>query len=72
MRETITVSLPKILKKKLDRQVKQEHINRSDIVREALRDYFTLQEFRRLRAKMIPLAEKQGIYTDEDVFRKVS
>lgn len=72
MRETITISLPKTLKKKLDLQVKQEHINRSDIVREALRDYFTLQEFRRLRAQMIPFAEKRGIYTDEDVFRKVS
>lgn len=72
MRETISISVPKVMKQKLDRIIKREHLNRSDIVREALREYFTRQEFRRLRGLLIPEAEKRGIYTDEDVFREVS
>jgi CopG family transcriptional regulator/antitoxin EndoAI len=72
MRETITVSLPEPLKKKLDKVVKAEHLNRSDVVREALKQYFAVKEFRRLRALLSAEAEKRGIYTDEDVFRLVS
>jgi len=72
MRETITISIPKSIKQKLDRIMKEGHINRSDVVREALRQYFTRQEFRRLRQLMIPEAESRGFYTDEDVFRKVT
>lgn len=72
MRETVTVSLPKYLKDKLDKQVNREHLNRSDIVRDALRKYFAVTEFRELRDKLIPHAEKQGIFTDEDIFEKVS
>ncbi|OGQ50789.1 MAG: CopG family transcriptional regulator [Deltaproteobacteria bacterium RIFCSPLOWO2_02_FULL_53_8] len=72
MRETITISLPSELKKKLTAVVKQEHTNRSDIVREALRQYFAREEFQRLRRRMLPQAERSGIFTDEDVFKKVS
>ena len=72
MRETITISVPKSLKQELDGMVKKEHLNRSDIIREALRQYFARQEFQRLRRLMIPEAESRGLYTDEDVFRTVS
>ena len=72
MRETITVSLPGWLRRKLDKLTKQEHLNRSDVVREALRQYLVRREFQRLRTTLIPEAEKRGIYTDEDVFRHVS
>lgn len=72
MREIITISLPQTIKRKLDRIVKAEHLNRSDVVREALRQYFAAQEFRRLRRLMKVEAEKRGIFSDEDVFRLVS
>jgi len=72
MRETITISLPKSLRQKLDGMIKKEHLNRSDIIREALRQYFARQEFRRLRDIMVPEGERAGLYTDEDVFREVS
>jgi metal-responsive CopG/Arc/MetJ family transcriptional regulator len=72
MRETITISLPKSLRQKLDGMIKKEHLNRSDIIREALRQYFARQEFRRLRALMVPEGERRGFYTDEDVFREIS
>ncbi len=72
MRETVTISLPKNIKEELDQMVKKEHLNRSDVVRDALRKYFALTAFRELRQQMIPQAEKAGVFTDEDVFEKVS
>ena len=72
MRETVTISLPGPLRKKLDKLARKEHLNRSDVMRDALRSYLSIQEFRRLRAQAIPYAEKQGIFTDEDVFKVIS
>jgi len=72
MRETVTISLPKSIKEKLDKIVREEHLNRSDVVRDALRKYLAITEFRKLRAQMVPLAEKEGIFSDEDVFEEVS
>ncbi|MFQ5354597.1 MAG: CopG family ribbon-helix-helix protein [Thermodesulfobacteriota bacterium] len=72
MRETITVSLPAGLKKKLTEATRREQTNRSDIVREALRQYFAREEFRKLRGIMVPEAERRGLFTDEDIFRKIS
>jgi len=72
MRETITVSLSDSLKEKLDQSAKEQKVSRSDVVREALREHFAVQEFRRLRGLMLFEAEKRDIYTDEDVFRLIS
>jgi len=72
MRETVTVSLPEEIKNELDRVVKEEGVSRSDVVRESLRDYLFIRQFRRLRAKMSTKARKQGIFTDQDVFDRVS
>ena len=72
MRDTITISLPGDLKKRLDGLVRSNRSNRSDVVREALRQYILKEEFRQLRREMIPQAESRGIYTDDDVFRRVS
>lgn len=72
MRETITISLPAWLKRKLTQATKREHMNRSDVVREALRQYFAREEFRRLRGLLVAEAERRGLYRDEDVFRKIS
>jgi metal-responsive CopG/Arc/MetJ family transcriptional regulator len=69
MRQAITISLPESVKKELDSVVAQEHLNRSDVVREALRRYFAAREFQRLRGLMTAEAEKRGIFTDEDVFK---
>ena len=70
--QSITVRLPKTTKHKLDSFTKRERLNRSDVVREALRRYFAQQEFRRLRNVVVPQAEAQGFFTDEDVFDQVS
>jgi metal-responsive CopG/Arc/MetJ family transcriptional regulator len=72
MRETITISVPEDIKSELDKIVRDEGISRSDVIRESLRDYLFVRRFRQLRAKMIAKAQAQGIFTDEDVFKRIS
>jgi metal-responsive CopG/Arc/MetJ family transcriptional regulator len=72
MRKTITVSLPSGLLKDLDRAAKADGVSRSDVVRESLRDRLFLRDFRILRKSMLAKAESQGIFTDQDVFDRVS
>ena len=72
MRETIQISLPGSLRTRLDQMVETVQITRNEVVREALRQYLQREEFQRLRRVMIPQAQAQGIYTDEDVFRRIS
>lgn len=72
MRESISISLPDSMKTELDRFSEIEGVTRSDTVREALQEYFFARKLRALRARMVPNAEAQGIFTDEDVFRVIS
>ena len=73
MRETVSISLPEELKSALDEVVAEQGITRSDLVRQALQDYLAVRRLRRLRKELIPYyAEAQGIYSDEDIFKRVS
>ena len=72
MRESISISLPEELRAELDRLTEAQGVTRSDLVREALREYLFTQRFRALRQELMPYAEAQGVFTDEDVFRSVS
>ena len=72
MRETVSISLPEDVKDALDEAVAEEGVSRSDLVRQALRDFLFVRQFRRLRQELIPHAEAQGIYSDEDVFKRIS
>ncbi|HEY0154516.1 MAG TPA: ribbon-helix-helix protein, CopG family [Longimicrobium sp.] len=72
MRESISISLPEELKSELDRVTAVDGSSRSDVVRDALREYLFARRFRSLRKDLLPYAEAQGVYTDEDVFRAVS
>ena len=69
MRESISISLPEDLKAELDEAVRAEGVPRSDVVREAVREYLFIRRFRALRQELIPYAEAAGVFTDEDVFR---
>jgi len=72
MRNAVTVSLPQALTEELDAASRDAGTSRSEIVREALRRYFMLREYRELRAELTAEAEAKGIITDEDVFERVS
>jgi predicted transcriptional regulator len=72
MREAVTISLSKELKNRLDKLANSEKTNRSDIVKEALKRYLAVTEFQKIRKQMIPRAESQGIFVEEDVYKIVS
>ena len=72
MRQTIAISLPKKIKKEIDLLSAEQGISRSDLIRQSIKDYLFVHQFRSLRNKMIPKAKSQGIYTDQDVFDQVS
>lgn len=72
MRSTMTVSLPEEVRKELDRVSRAEGVSRSDIVRESVRDYLFIRQFRALRKAWVPKAARRGVYTDQDVFDRVS
>jgi predicted transcriptional regulator len=69
---TVTIRLDARLQKDLDRLCRQLGRSRSEIVRDALRRQIALLRFERSRRALLPLAEAQGILTDDDVFRVVS
>ena len=72
MRSTITISVPEEVRAELDRLSKAEGVSRSDIVRESIRDYLFIRQFRSLRKSMVEKASRRKVYTDQDVFDRVS
>ncbi|HXJ40672.1 MAG TPA: ribbon-helix-helix protein, CopG family [Bryobacteraceae bacterium] len=66
---TITLRLPDSMDKALTRQSAASGLSKSDLAREALSRYLNVGEFKRLRRKLVPLAQAQGLHTDEDVFK---
>jgi len=72
MRESVNISLTNEMKKKLDDVASRENVNRSEIIRTALKQYFSVLEFRRIRNLMIPKAEKAKIFSEDDVYKQVS
>ena len=72
MRETVTISLPQAVRRELDKVAKEEGVSRSDLLRQSLEDFLFVRRFRRLRQRMMAAAQAEGVYTDEDVFTRVS
>ena len=68
----LNVRVPEKLRKDLEKISKEENIPLSDLVRESLQEFIAIRKFRQLRKKCLPLAEAQGLLTDEDVFDRVS
>jgi metal-responsive CopG/Arc/MetJ family transcriptional regulator len=72
MRKTVTISIPDDVCRELDRVSAEEGVSRSDVVRNSLRDYLFIRRFRTLRRKLSGKAKTRGVYTDQDVFDRVS
>ncbi len=69
---TLTIRLPEDLKDELDALSRDEKRAISDIVRESIRRYITIEKFRSVRKKILPFAEAQGLLTDEEVFKALT
>jgi predicted transcriptional regulator len=72
MRATLTISLPKDLRRNLDKMAKAEGVTGSEYVRRAIKADIFRRAFRAARRELVPQARAQGIYTDEDVFKIIS
>ena len=69
---TLTIRLDDELEKDLEQLAKSQHRTKSDLAREMLRKRISVERFRELRRKALPLAEAAGYVSDEDVFRDIS
>jgi len=69
MNDNLNIRIPKSLRMSLMAISKSEHVPLSDLVRESLREFVAIRRFRRLRKKVLPFAEAQGLLTDEDIFK---
>lgn len=69
---SVTIRLDPKLQRDLDRLSRQLGRSRSDLVRDAVRRQLALLRFEQTRRTLLPLAEAQGVLTDEDVFARVS
>ena len=70
--KSLNVRIPNDMQRQLKMISKKERVPLSDLVRESLRQYLIIKQFRQLRNTALPFAEAQGILTDEDVFKSVS
>ncbi len=68
----LTIRIDDELETRLNRIAKETHRNKSDLVREMLRRQTAIAAFELARERLVPLAEKAGYLTDEDVFRDFS
>jgi len=69
---SVTIRIDADLERELDRLARRSGRSRSDLVRDALRRQIALAQFEEARRDLLPLAESQGLVTDEDVFAAVS
>jgi predicted transcriptional regulator len=68
MSKTITIRLDDKLAEMLDHIADGTARTKSDIIRDCLRRQLSIRLLDLAREKLVPLAEKKGIFTDEDVF----
>ena len=72
MQSTLTIRIPKKMKRRLIAMSKMYHIPLSDLIRRYLEKMIAIRQFRQLRNQTLPFAEAQGFLTDEDIFDQVS
>ncbi|MCS7151531.1 MAG: ribbon-helix-helix protein, CopG family [Endomicrobia bacterium] len=73
MRITATISIPKTLFKEIKKISKEEETTRSELIRQALREYLIRKKFERARNKLMLEAARKGvIMTEKEIFDEIS
>lgn len=67
----ITVSLPADLLREAERVAKEETRTRSELIRDALRQYLTSRRWQRLRQWGTESFERLGLRTESDLLRLI-
>jgi hypothetical protein len=68
---SLTLRIPDVLEKQLETESKQRGISKSDLARDALQRHLNVLRFNRMREELAPLMESQGIFTEEDVLKRL-
>ena len=66
---TMTIHIRNKIQNRLEQYTKRTRIRKDKVVETALDRFLAIGELDAIRNAMIPEAQKQGIYTDEDVFK---
>ena len=72
MRAVISVSFPEEMAKELDRVARESGRTKSDLIKEALREFLWEEQFTALRRTLTRKAKARGLVTDDDFFKAVS
>jgi len=72
MRSVLSISLPEKVARELDRFAKSQGRNKSDVVKESISIYLWESRFKDARKSLSVRAKKNGMVTDEDIFKEVS
>lgn len=72
MQKNITINLPPKVQSAMDEVTKEDGVSVDDLICEAITEYLFFRRLRSLRERMIAKAQLQRVYTDQDVFGRVS
>jgi len=72
MRTVLSISLPEKIALELNEFARGMGRNKSDIVRESISQFLWEARFNKSRKALAGKAKKQGIITEEDMFKAVS
>ncbi|MGH8597264.1 MAG: hypothetical protein ACREXT_11465 [Gammaproteobacteria bacterium] len=71
MRTTLTIGLRSETRKQIARAARRCKLSESEFVRRAVQTQIWYDAFEESRRKLVPKARARGIYSDEDVFRRL-
>ncbi|MEK6542969.1 MAG: CopG family transcriptional regulator [Elusimicrobiota bacterium] len=71
MNKALNIRIPQNIRAELLALSKEAHVPFSSLVRESLREFIAVRRFRRLRNKILPFAEAQGLLTDDDILKNL-
>ena len=72
MEEILTIRVPKGTRRRLERLARAQHVTLSQYVRRAIDTEQLLGALEDARASLTPIARARGVFTDEDVFSRIS
>jgi predicted transcriptional regulator len=72
MRSVISISLPESLASQLAQFAREMGRNKSDVVKESISQFLWEARFNKTRKGLASKAKKQGIVSEDDLFKAVS
>lgn len=68
---SLTLRIPDVLERQIEAESRARGISKSDVVREAVERDLKVQAWHKLREQFRPHLERQGVFTEADVFERL-